>query len=289
MSLVVGSILAAGLLLVAAPWLWPDPIGVRAFIEGIGPISTLREMLQHAGLPGRFWAPFLVVCAVVGVVMAVVVHGLCQVLPLTIVVGVVGMVAPVVVLRTRSNGRRRVQRTLWPDVVDHLVSGARSGLALPDSVAALATVGPVILQPAFTEYVHDYRMTGNFAVCLDRLKTALADPVADRIVETLRMARDVGGTDLPIVLRTLASQLREDAAIRAEAEARQGWVRNAARLGVAAPWLILLLLASRPEAAAAYNSHEGAVLIVGGLIVSVLAYQAMLRVGRLQTERRWFR
>ena len=103
------------------------------------------------------------------------------------------------------------------------------------------------------------------------------------------MARDVGGTELPAVLRALSAGLREESAIRAEAEARQSWVVNAARLGVAAPWAILLLLSSRPEASAAYNSREGAVLIIAGVVVSALAYQAMLRVGRLQPERRWFR
>ena len=42
------------------------------------------------------------------------------------------------------------------------------------------------------------------APCLDRLKDDLADPVGDRIVETLRVAREVGGSDLGRVLRTLA-------------------------------------------------------------------------------------
>ena len=71
------------------------------------------------------------------------------------------------------------------------------------------------------------------------------------------MAREVGGSDLTQVLRSLAVWLRQDAAIRQEVEARQSWVLNAAKLGVAAPWIILLLLASRPEAAMAYNSASG--------------------------------
>jgi tight adherence protein B len=63
---------------------------------------------------------------------------------------------------------------------------------------------------------------------------------------------------------------------------------NAAKLGVAAPWVILLLLASRPEAAAAYNTSAGVALIVGGLAVSVIAYRIMLGLGRMPEERRWF-
>jgi len=58
---------------------------------------------------------------------------------------------------------------------------------------------------------------------------------------------------------------------------------------VAAPWLVLALLASRPESAAAYDRPAGtAVLLIGG-VVSVLAYRAMLMIGRLPEEQRVLR
>ena len=77
-------------------------------------------------------------------------------------------------------------------------------------------------------------------------------------------------------------------AVRSEVEARQSWVVNAARLGVAAPWIVLLLLASRPEAAAAYNSPPGWLVLGVGLVVTVVAYRVMIALGRLPEERRWF-
>ena len=60
--------------------------------------------------------------------------------------------------------------------------------------------------------------------------------MGDRLVESLRIAREVGGTDLGHLLRTLSGFLREDARTRAELETRQSWTVNAARLAVAAPW-----------------------------------------------------
>jgi tight adherence protein B len=178
---------------------------------------------------------------------------------------------------------------VWPDVVDHLVSAVRSGLALPDSVVTLARAGPPVTRAAFADFEAEYRATGNFSLCIGQLKDRLADPVADRILETLRMSREVGGSELTTVLRNLAAYLRQEAAIRSEVEARQSWVMNAARLGVAAPWIVLLLLASRPEAAAAYNTPAGAALVLIGLAVSVVAYRLMIAVGRIPDERRWFR
>ena len=75
---------------------------------------------------------------------------------------------------------------------------------------------------------------------------------------------------------------------RAEAAARRSWVVVAARLGLAAPWVVLGLLATRPEAAAAYNTPEGALVVAGCLGASVVAYRIMLRLGRLPEPRRWF-
>ena len=125
--------------------------------------------------------------------------------------------------------------------------------------------------------------------CLDRLKDGLADPVGDRVCETVRVAREVGGSDLGTVLRTLSAFLREDARTRGELEARQSWTVNAARLAVAAPWLILLLLASQSTTLGAYDSPAGIMLLAIGGGVCVVAYRLMVWIGRLPEERRVLR
>ena len=113
--------------------------------------------------------------------------------------------------------------------------------------------------------------------------------MADRIVEALRITREVGGTDLGRLLRTLSGFLRADARARGELEARQSWTVNGARVAVAAPWVVLALLASRPEAVAAYNTPTGAMVLAVGGASSVVAYRIMLRVGRLPEDRRVLR
>jgi tight adherence protein B len=167
-----------------------------------------------------------------------------------------------------------------------LISSARAGMSLPDAVAALATSGPP-LRPAFDRFRVDMAASGHFDSSALRLKAALADPVADRIIETLRMARQVGGTELTAVLRALSASVRADATLRAEVEARQSWVRGAAVVGVVAPWIVLGLLALRPEGASAYASPAGVAVIIGA-VVSVGAYRLTIRIGRLPEPRRWF-
>lgn len=287
MSVVLGSLLGAGLLLLASPFLWPtrgsaDPGRGR-------PRGAFRADLAQAGLGALPLPAFAAISLILGLAGFALAEALLGIGALSIVAGLGGMALPVLVVTWRARAARRANRTVWPDVVDHLVSAVRSGLALPDSVSSLADAGPVTTRAAFAAFAGDYRSTGNFTYAVDRLKESLADPVADRILETLRMAREVGGSDLTIVLRSLAAWLRQDAAVRAEVEARQSWVVNAARLGVAAPWVILLLLGSRPEAAVAYNTSTGVAVVLGGLGMSVVAYRVMVALGRLPEERRWFR
>ena len=286
MTIAVGLLLGAGLVLGISPWVWP-----RAAASGsrrTGPLDGLRVRLRQAGLPQVSAGVFVVVSVLLGVAVLALVTIVTPVLALGVLAGIVAGMLPLALLSARARVRRRALRAAWPDLVDHLVSGLRSGLPLAESVGALATVGAPETRDAFVRFEREVRASGAVSPALDALKERLADPVADRIVETLRMAREVGGTELPTVLRNLAASLRAELAVRAEAEARQSWVFSAARLGVAAPWVVLLLLASRPEAASAYNSPLGLVVLGAGLVVTIVAYRLMIALGRLPEERRWF-
>ena len=178
---------------------------------------------------------------------------------------------------------------MWPEAVDTLVSGVRAGMSLPEALTNLGERGPEAVREQFRAFAVDYAATARLTVCLDRLKARFADPVADRIVEALRLAHEVGGGELGTLLRSLSRMLREDLRTRGELEARQSWTVNGARVAVAAPWLILALLATRPQAAAAYATSSGALVLAVGAVASILAYRLMLRLGRLPEEERVLR
>lgn len=203
--------------------------------------------------------------------------------------GLMAAWGPIALVRYRAGRRRADLREVWPEVVDNLASGVRAGLSLPEALAQLAERGPEQLRPAFSEFAEDYRATGRFSDSLSRLKDRLADPVGDRLVEALRLTREVGGSDLGRLLRTLSTFLREDARTRGELEARQSWTVSAARLAVAAPWIVLAILATREGAVAPYNQAEGVLVLAFGAAASVVAYRLMLRIGRLPEEERVLR
>jgi tight adherence protein B len=196
---------------------------------------------------------------------------------------------PLARLRQLQRRRQRELRAVWPDAIEHLASGVRAGLSLPEAIGQLAHGGPESLRWAFAAFNADYRASGKFSVSLDFLKERLADPVGDRVVETLRLAREVGGSDLGRLLRTLATFLRDEGRVRGELESRQSWTVNAARLAVAAPWALLVLLGTRPAAVAAYNTTAGVVVLVVGAVMSLVAYRLMMRIGQLPMESRVLR
>jgi tight adherence protein B len=197
--------------------------------------------------------------------------------------------APLAVVRMRARGRRSRLRDVWPDAVDNIASAVRAGMALPEALSQLANRGPEELRPAFAAFGEDYRLTGRFQDSLSRLKDRLSDPVADRLVESMRIAREVGGSDLGRLLRTLSTFLREDARTRAEMETRQAWTVNAARLAVAAPWVVLAMLSTRPESVQAYGTRVGGLVLAVGATVTIVAYRVMVRIGRLPEDERVLR
>jgi tight adherence protein B len=249
----------------------------------------MRERLIQAGFASVSVGQFHVACVFSGVIAAVVVIAVSSSAVVGLAFGCFAAYAPAAFVKMRQRQRQSELRSVWPEVVDNLVSAVRAGLSLPEAVGQLASRGPEPLRAPFRQFADDYRASGRFGDCLDRLKARLADPVADRIVESLRLAREVGGSDLGRLLRTLSQFLREDARTRAELETRQGWTVNAARLALAAPWAVLALLALRPDAVAAYDSAAGLLVLAVGAAVSIAAYRLMLRLARLPEDERVLR
>ena len=285
MGALLGLLFGLGCLLVARTRHTPGP----AMTSGPRWRERTRDLLVQAGIEGVSPGQLLGASAALGLVAFVLVLGTSQVLVIALAFGGFASLLPLTLVRRRRSQRSGELREVWPEAVDNLASGVRAGLSLPEALTQLGARGPEQLQSAFRRFGDDYRATGRFNESLDRLKANLSDPVGDRVVEALRMAREVGGTDLGRLLRTLSTFLREDARTRSELETRQGWTVNAARLALCAPWILLLLLSTQPSAVAAYNQPAGAFVLLLGGGVSALAYRVMIRIARLPAERRVLR
>ncbi len=170
---------------------------------------------------------------------------------------------------------------VWPDAVDDVASAIRAGLSLPQAVCELTQSSSPELAKEFDEVAREYISTGNFVQALSGLYVRNPEPIVQKFVNAITIAYEVGGSDLGVMLRTLAEVIRDDVKLRGEVQARQSWTVNGARLAVGAPWVTVLLLSSRSDAARVYQSASGMRILALCAVISVLAYVVMQRIGRL--------
>ena len=283
MGALIGLMAGLGLLLIG--WTFAEP-GWRPARRNVRQTGRIADLLARAGVEGVSPPQVVVMCAVAFVLAAVALTGASGVPAIGVIFGLMAGALPITVLRGRASRRVREHAALWPDAVDNLSSAVRAGLSLPEALKQLGERGPDGLRAPFRQFGRDYQATGRFHDSLDLLKARLADPVGDRVIEALRIAREVGGGDLGRMLRSLSGFLRDDLRTRGELESRQSWTVNGARLAVAAPWIVLLFMCLQQDVVHRFATTTGLVVLSTGAMLCVVAYRLMLWIGRLPTEKR---
>jgi tight adherence protein B len=282
MGALIGLMAGLGLLLIG--WTFAEP-GWRPGRRSARRTGRIADLLARAGVEGVSPAQVIGMCAVAFVLAAIALTGASGVPAIGVIFGLMAGALPISVLRGRALRRSREHAALWPDAVDNLSSAVRAGLSLPEALMQLGERGPEGLRAPFRQFGRDYQATGRFHDSLDLLKARLADPVGDRVIEALRIAREVGGGDLGRMLRALSGFLRDDLRTRGELESRQSWTVNGARLAVAAPW-VLLFMCLQQDVVQRFATGAGLAVLASGAVLCVVAYRLMLWIGRLPTEKR---
>jgi len=189
-----------------------------------------------------------------------------------------------------SSAKRRETKfeLLWPDLVDHLITGIQSGMSLVEALSQLADRGPRELAPYFAEFNRQVRKDGDFTAALAWLQKQFSHYASDQIFEAIILSRSLGGTHLLQILRMVGDFIRQDLALRKEIEVKHGWIKNSAHLSAAAPWLLLLLLSTQPATAAAYATSTGVIILIAGIFMTAIAYLWMNKLGALPKPPRVF-
>ena len=247
----------------------------------------LRRFLNEAGLVSVTIPTLLLLAASVSVLAGSLIWLLLPIpalLPLAVLLSI-GL--PIVGISGARYKRRVRAEAAWGDVIDSLRMSLRSGSNLSEAMSECLNHIPSDWQAVWSRASVSLVRGEETTAVLRNFQTEIADPVADRVVESLLIARDTGGSALPVVLRELAVSVRAESSFRREARSRQSWVRAAAKLGVLAPWLVLAMLSTRPENREAYSSQAGTILILGCAFATAFAYALMSKLARLRETPRW--
>ncbi len=283
MGALIGFMLAVGGVFIAAAFAQPRTRPQRRSAKQPG---RLAHLLAQSGVEAVSAGQLISLCLGSFLTAAFLMLAVSGVAAIGLVFGLLAALLPIAVLRGRASRRLREHAAMWPDAVDNLSSAVRAGLSLPEALMQLGERGPEGLRAPFAQFGRDYQFTGRFHESLDLLKMRLADPVGDRVVEALRIAREVGGGDLGRMLRSLSGFLRDDLRTRGELESRQSWAVNGARMAAGAPWAVLMFMSLQGDVIRRFATPVGLVVLGVGAILCVTAYRLMMWIGRLPTERR---
>ena len=185
---------------------------------------------------------------------------------------------------------KQVQLTnIWPEVIDHLVSGLYSGLSITEALSELSNRGPELTKKDFRNFNLEIRNGIEFTVAIGNLREKFAHHGSDQIFEALLLSKTLGGGELLNTLRTLGSFQREDLALNKEIAIKHGWIKNSAHISAAAPWVLLLMIGTQSGTAAAFASPTGLAILMAGLLMTFFAYLWMAKISKLPLTPRVFR
>lgn len=93
-------------------------------------------------------------------------------------------------------------------MIESLRSALRSGSTVAESFIDIADRVPERWRGAWRECAQELQRGVSFETAARRLKSSIADPTADTIIESLILAREVGGTELPRIVQSVADSVR---------------------------------------------------------------------------------
>ncbi len=207
-----------------------------------------------------------------------------------IALGLLAASAPLAFERARRTKRMQAQMEQWPDALAHIRASINAGQTLPDAlIGACRMVGGSL--GLFAEEIRaEVEFGGGFTSALATMRSALDDPVSDRVLGTLRVAHTVGGHRVGDVLSTLHRSVADDLRLRRAHDAALTEQRWTAGVALVAPWALLVLsIATNPQASHAFDTHEGAMVVGLGFLATGAGWLLAKRSARLSEPPRLFR
>jgi tight adherence protein B len=180
-----------------------------------------------------------------------------------------------------------VQRA-WPDGIRDLLSTVRSGASLPTALDSLADFGPQPLRTAFHGFGIYSRSLG-VVPALEMIKSDLADPTSDRVIEVLILAYERGGTVVPEILSDLADATTRDLWTLEEVRTEALEQKINSRVVFVLPWLVLVAMTARSGPFREfYSSPAGVTVAAIGGVMSLVGVVVASKLGSQPTEPRVF-
>ncbi|MEK9536160.1 MAG: type II secretion system F family protein [Aquiluna sp.] len=247
----------------------------------------IRNLLESSGLAHRS-AELVTIALGSALLVGMAVFIGTRIPGLALCLTVMSLVVWLEVLRAAASRRQRRLDSIWPVVFDSLRSGAQSGMPIGEQLEYLALEGPEELREQFGLLLKEIERGDDTEVALEHFKNRMGSRSADFLAIVLLLVEEVGGRGEADNWEQAARDIRQEQAVIAQVRAKQGWVLGSAKIALLAPWLICLLLLNVEQNRLAFSTHQGSLVLVMGLLLSLFAYFLTNLLGRLRLPERVF-
>ena len=207
---------------------------------------------------------------------------------MAISVAVLVLGAQLEILRLKAGARQKAFDALWPQVFDSFQNATVANLSTLEQLEYLSLKGPIRLREQF-RVVHQQLDAGvELESALEGFKIRIGSRHADLLALLIEISTELGGRGLGDWWKRAASEIRQEQALMGEVMAKQGWVLGSAKVALVAPWLIAFVLLRLEQNRDAYASELGALVLFFGLLMSLVAYALVNKLGSLRVPERVF-
>lgn len=213
---------------------------------------------------------------------------LSEVPALGLVAGTLVFAASIEAIRVLGQSREKTLEAAWPPAIDMLRSGSQAGLSFDEQLSELAMRGPKPLRHAFSEASQCLSAGSSVEAAIDHLRRRIGSRAGDLVAIFFEVFVESGRRGEEAGWQRLSGALRTQEATLVLARSKQGWVTASAKLALLAPWMLAAVLLRVEENKVVYQSFEGTVVLLIGLVVSALAYFLTIVLGRLPKPERIF-
>jgi len=177
--------------------------------------------------------------------------------------------------------RNKRQDLDWAADLEMLASSIGCGLSNSEALRLLGQRSSPTWRSTFELLQNNYSRRENLALALVETKHTVADHRFDLLAELLVAHIQFGGAGLVDSLSRSAANSRAQSATEDDVKARLRSVLAITRLGVLAPWVMALLLSSRPENLSAFFNDSGPWVLACGGLLTMAAWRLVVLISRL--------
>lgn len=205
-------------------------------------ITNLQLRLNRSGL--NIAASDIVIFGLTG---ALLVTGLTYLmlllsLPLALAIGVIcGLVLPHLFISWRINRRQRRFVLCFPDAIDLIVRGVRSGLPVAEAIQSAGREGDPVIADVFTEITGNLQLGMSLEEAMWAVARRLENQEFNFFVISLSIQQETGG-NLAEILSNLSRMMRRREQVKMKIRAMSSEAKASAMIIGSLPFIMMLLL-----------------------------------------------